>query len=102
MRWLTRLGGVQDPHGSMPRDMRRTFVRQRPQLKAAVERMLAWEPERIVLAHGSWYEHDGPGALRQALGWLRSEKRRVGEECGCSLRVRLAGDSITTKISNNN
>src|SRR3546814_1428262 len=43
MRWLTRLGGVQDPHGSMPRDMRRTFVRQRPQLKAAVERMLAWE-----------------------------------------------------------
>src|SRR3546814_1093127 len=58
MRWLTRLGGVQDPHGSMPRDMRRTFVRQRPQLKAAVERMLTWEPERIVLAHGRWYEHD--------------------------------------------
>src|SRR3546814_17218998 len=43
MRWLTRLGGVQDPHGSMPRDMRSTFVRQRPQLKAAGERMLALE-----------------------------------------------------------
>src|SRR3546814_17287482 len=55
---------------SMPRDMRRTFVRQRPQLKAAVERMLAWEPERIVLAHGRWYEHDGAAELRRAFGWL--------------------------------
>src|SRR3546814_14323732 len=73
MRWLTRLGGVQDPHGSMPRDMRRTFVRQRPQLKAAVERMLAWEPERIVLAHGRWYEHDGAAELRRAFGWLLAE-----------------------------
>src|SRR3546814_1556895 len=70
MRRLTRLGGVQNPHGSMPRDMRRTFVRQRPQLKAAVERMLAWEPERIVLAHGRWYEHDGAAELRRAFGWL--------------------------------
>ncbi|GAA3921043.1 DUF4336 domain-containing protein [Luteimonas lutimaris] len=70
MRWLTRLGGVQDPHGSMPRDMRRTFARQRPQLKAAVERMLAWEPDRIVLAHGRWYERDGAAELRRAFGWL--------------------------------
>src|SRR3546814_15625399 len=70
MRWLTRLGGVQDPHGSMPRDMRRTFVRQRPQLKAAVERMLAWEPERIVLAPGRWYEHDGAAEPRRAFGCL--------------------------------
>jgi hypothetical protein len=70
MRWLTRLGGVQDPHGAMPRDMRRTFARQRPQLKAAVERMLAWEPERVVLAHGRWYEHDGAAELRRAFGWL--------------------------------
>src|SRR3546814_17317981 len=54
----------------MPRDMRRTFVRQRPQLKAAVERILAWEPERIVLAHGRWYEHDGAAELRRAFGWL--------------------------------
>jgi hypothetical protein len=70
MRWLTRLGGVQDPHGSMPRDLRRTFKCQRAQLKAAVERMLAWEPERIVLAHGRWYDTDGSAELRRAFGWL--------------------------------
>lgn len=70
MRWLTRLGGVQDPHGSMPRDMRRTYARQRPQLRAAVERMIAWQPERIVLAHGRWYQRDGAAELRRAFGWL--------------------------------
>lgn len=70
MRWLTRLGGVQDPHGAMPRDMRRTFSRRRSQLRAAVERMLAWDPERIVLAHGRWYERDGAAELRRAFAWL--------------------------------
>jgi hypothetical protein len=70
MHWLTRLGGVRDPDGSMPRDMRRTFLRQRPQLTAAVERMLAWQPERVVLAHGRWYERDGTAELRRAFRWL--------------------------------
>src|SRR3546814_13044487 len=75
MRWLTRLGGVQDPHGSMQRDMRRTFVRQRPQLKDAVERMLAWETDRIVLDHGRWYEHDGDAALRRDVSRLDAAVR---------------------------
>lgn len=68
MRWLTRLGGVQDPHGSMPRDMRHGFARQ--PLREAVERMIAWQPERIVLAHGRWYGRDGAAELRRAFGWL--------------------------------
>lgn len=70
LHWLTRLGGVQDPDGSMPRDMRRTYVRQRQQLRAAVERMLTWQPERIVLAHGRWYPQDGTAELRRAFRWL--------------------------------
>jgi hypothetical protein len=70
MRWLTRLGGVRDPDGQMPRDMRMTFRRQRPQLKAAIEQMLAWQPERIVLAHGRWYATNGTAELRRAFRWL--------------------------------
>lgn len=68
MRWLTWLGGVQDPDGQMPRDMRLTF--NRATLRAAVETMLAWEPERIILAHGRWYERDGTKELRRAFRWL--------------------------------
>jgi hypothetical protein len=68
--WLTRLGGVQDPHGSMPRDMRFTFARRKPQLKAAIETMIAWRPERVILAHGRWYDANGADELRRAFRWL--------------------------------
>lgn len=70
MRWLTRLGGTQAPDGQMPSDMRLTFRRQRGELKAAVERMIAWDPERVLLAHGRWFESDGARELRRAFAWL--------------------------------
>lgn len=69
LRWLTRLGGVQDPDGQMPRDMRLSFSGRKPQLRAAIERMIAWNPERIILAHGRWYEDNGAGELRRAFRW---------------------------------
>jgi hypothetical protein len=46
-RWLARLGGVLDPDGKKPRDMRLTFPKA--ELRKAVEVMLGWEPERILL-----------------------------------------------------
>jgi Domain of unknown function (DUF4336) len=70
MRWLTRLAGVQDPDGQMPRDMRLTYVKQKLQLKAAVEKMISWNPERIILAHGRWYPTNGVDELRRAFRWV--------------------------------
>ncbi|GAB1583422.1 DUF4336 domain-containing protein [Phyllobacterium phragmitis] len=70
MRWLTRFGGVQDPDGQMPRDMRLTFFKQKPQLRAAVETMISWQPERIILAHGRWYDRNGADELRRAFRWV--------------------------------
>ncbi|WIJ26398.1 DUF4336 domain-containing protein [Devosia sp. RR2S18] len=69
-RLLARLGGVLDPDGQMPRDMRLTFRHERQQLQQAVEQMISWAPERIILAHGRWYEADGAMELRRAFGWL--------------------------------
>lgn len=69
-RWLTRIAGVQAPDGGMPRDMRLTFGRQKRQLKAAVETMIGWQPARIVIAHGRWFETDGAAELRRAFSWL--------------------------------
>jgi hypothetical protein len=70
MRWLARLGGVLAPNGRTPRDLRVTFARQRPQFKAAVERMIAWNPDRVILAHGEWYETDATERLRRAFRWI--------------------------------
>ncbi len=66
MRWLTRLGGVQHPGGGMPADLRVTFLRHRAELRRAVETMLSWHPERIVLAHGRWYRCNAQAELRRA------------------------------------
>jgi Domain of unknown function (DUF4336) len=70
MRWLMRIGGVRDPDGGMPRDMRLSFRRQRTTLRTAVERMIEWNPERIILAHGRWYTSAGTYELRRAFRWL--------------------------------
>jgi hypothetical protein len=70
LRLLLRLGGVLDPDGKMPRDMRFAFRRHREGLKRAVEHMLAWNPERIILAHGRWYDRDGVAELKRAFRWL--------------------------------
>lgn len=72
MRWLTKWGRVQHPDGQMPRDMRLTFAKTKPQLRAAVETMIGWNPERVILAHGRWYDHDGAQELRRAFRWLQA------------------------------
>jgi hypothetical protein len=32
--------------------------------------MVAWAPERIVLAHGRCYEADGTAELKRAFRWI--------------------------------
>jgi len=68
MRLLMRLGGVLDPHGTMPRDMRLSYPKAT--LRAAVATMIGWAPERIILAHGRWYKENGTAELRRAFAWL--------------------------------
>ena len=70
MRWLTRVGGVADPDGQMPRDMRIGFWRRRDRLRALIGDLAALDPERVIIAHGRWYERNGAAELRRAFRWL--------------------------------
>jgi len=70
MRLMTRFGGVRDPDGGTPSDLRASFLKQRPQVRSAVETMIAWDPQRIILAHGRWYAHGGTAELRRAFRWI--------------------------------
>jgi hypothetical protein len=69
-RLLTWIGGAQHPDGKMPRDMRLTYRAQRTELRAAVDTMIGWDPVRIILAHGRWYERGGTDEMRRAFRWL--------------------------------
>jgi len=64
MRPLVWLAGSDDSDGKMRLDMRMTF-RKAP-LADAVERMIAWQPRRLILAHGRWYPENAVDELRRA------------------------------------
>ncbi len=64
MRPLVWIAGIDDSDGKMPPDMRLTF--RKALLVKSVERMIAWEPQRLILAHGRWYRSDAMGELRRA------------------------------------
>ena len=67
-RALVRLGGVLDPNGGMPRDMRLAY--SKAVVRDAVNTMIGWNPERIVLAHGRWYGRNAVDELQRAFKWL--------------------------------
>lgn len=46
------------------------MIRDRPAARAQVDRMLAWDLDRIVLSHGPIVEHGGREVLRRAYAWL--------------------------------
>lgn len=64
VRPLVWLAGIDDTDGKMPPDMRLAF-RKTP-LAESVESMIAWQPQRLILAHGRWYRRDAVAELRRA------------------------------------
>jgi hypothetical protein len=70
LRWLMRWAGVLAPDGQMPRDMRMTYARHKTALRSAVRQMIGWNPERVIVAHGRWFESNGAAELRRAFRWL--------------------------------
>jgi hypothetical protein len=69
-RLLMRLGGVTEPDGKASSGYRATFLGRHRVARACIQRALAWNPERIVIAHGRGYERDGAVELRRAFRWL--------------------------------
>lgn len=68
-RTLKRLNGIVAPNGGAPRDWRLT-VRNRDVARAARDRMLAWQFERVVMSHGRCIEVDGHAWVERAFAWL--------------------------------
>ena len=59
LRAVLPFSGGCHPNGSAPRAMRSTFRRQRHAVAAAAQKMIAWAPERVIIAHGRWYRNHG-------------------------------------------
>jgi len=67
--WLMRLDGLVGPHGSTPREWRLSFL-LRDRARRARDEMLAWQPERLLIAHGTCAERDASRIVQDALAWI--------------------------------
>ena len=67
-RLLARLGGVYRRPG-LTRDQRLILLNRRA-ARASAEKILTWDFERIVLAHGKLIEADGKAVFQDTFKWL--------------------------------
>lgn len=66
---VMRLDGLVGERGSTPREWRATFLRRRLAREARA-RVLAWAPERLVIAHGTCALENATAVLSRALSWI--------------------------------
>ena len=48
------------------------LIKDRPAVRQSLERILAWDFDRVVVAHGEVLESGGREALREGYRWLLS------------------------------
>ena len=67
-RWLMRLIRSYGRFG--PSTLDPWLIRDRAAARASLERILSWDFDRVVVAHGDVLEHGGREALRHGYRWL--------------------------------
>lgn len=66
---LMRLDALVGKHGSTPREWRATFLRRAP-ARASLKKVLGWNAERLLIAHGECAQHDATRIISEALSWI--------------------------------
>ena len=66
---LFRLAGVADPHGGVPADIRLTFT-NRNLARKSLEKLLSWDFDKLIIAHGTCIERDAKPLVKRAFRWL--------------------------------
>lgn len=67
---LLKLAGVAYPPGGVPVDIRLSFVR-REVARQSLAKMLAWDFDKLIIAHGVCITKDAKPFVERAFHWLR-------------------------------
>jgi hypothetical protein len=68
-RALMRMSGLVGPRGGTPIDWRFSFLRRAP-ARAARDRVLRWNPARLLIAHGECAQSGATQIIADALSWM--------------------------------
>ena len=69
---VARRGGIVAPNPGTPRDWRASFLDRRA-ARTALDQILAWPIERVLIAHGDLPAADGTAFVRRAFTWLTGQ-----------------------------
>ncbi len=68
-RPLAKFWGIVEGKGYAPLEWRLSF-RNRRHARAALHKMLGWNPKQVIMAHGVWQRENGRAFLKRAFAWL--------------------------------
>ena len=71
-RWqrpVARFSQIIEGKGYAPLDWRLTFVHRR-MLRQAREKVLSWDPQKVIMGHGVWQAQNGRQFLARAFEWI--------------------------------
>lgn len=68
-RFVARLDGIVMPNPGAPREWRLSFWNG-AKARGALEIILSWEPEQVIMAHGEIVRSDGADFIRNCFRWL--------------------------------
>lgn len=66
---LMKLDGLVGERGRTPRDWRASFLRRRL-ARAARDKVLGWQPDKLLIAHGACVTHQATPVIDRALRWI--------------------------------
>jgi hypothetical protein len=66
---IFKLGGVQGPNGGVTVDMKMTFL-NRSLARQSLERLLSWDFDKLIIAHGPCLESGAKQYIKRAFRWL--------------------------------
>lgn len=66
---ILKLAGAQDPNGAVGRDMRMTFL-NRSLARQSLEKLLSWDFDKLIIAHGACFESGAKQYVKRAFRWL--------------------------------
>lgn len=67
---LAKLSGIVAPNGKIPIDWRMSFFFGKKQARECFEKILVWQPEKIIVAHGKNIETNAINFLKKSFKWL--------------------------------
>ncbi|GGB20025.1 DUF4336 domain-containing protein [Agarivorans gilvus] len=69
-RSVAKLVGIVAPNGKTPLDWRLSFFFHKAEAAQHFKQMLAWQPQKVVMAHGLVIEQDAQAFLSRSFSWL--------------------------------